>query len=249
MVNMNNKIKSGNYYTIQSFMRNDLKLKGNELNIYAIIFGFTQDDESWFTGSLTYLQDWLGVSKNTVRSALDSLVEKGYIFKDTQSINGIVYNRYKNNYGVSKIDIPTQKKCTGVSKFGGGVSKIDTGVYQNLEGGVSKIDPNNKEYNILDNINNNIYSAFDAKKAFELFWEIYPRKINKKKAEEKFLKVCKNEETFNKIIEAVKLQTKTEQWKDVQYIPHPTTWLNGERWNDEVNVKNKSYSNIGEVLG
>ena len=136
---MNNKIKSGNYYTVQSFMRNDLKLKGNELSIYAIIFGFTQDDESWFTGSLTYLQDWLGVSKNTVRSALDSLVAKGYIFKDTQSINGIVYNKYKNNYGVSKIDIPTQKKCTGVSK-------IDTGVYQNLEGGVSKIDPNNIIY-------------------------------------------------------------------------------------------------------
>ena len=204
---MNNKIKSGNYYTVQSFMRNDLKLKGNELSIYAIIFGFTQDDESWFTGSLTYLQDWLGVSKNTVRSALDSLVAKGYIFKDTQSINGIVYNKYKNNYGVSKID------------------------------------PNNKEYNILDNINNNIYSAFDAKKAFESFWEIYPRKINKKKAEEKFLKICKDEETFNKIINAVKVQKKTEQWKNIQYIPHPTTWLNGERW------KNENYSSIGEVLG
>ena len=124
---MNNKIKEGNYYTVQSFMRNDLKLKGNELSIYAIIFGFTQDGESWFTGSLTYLQDWLGVSKNTVRSALDSLVGKGFIFKDTQSVNGIVYNRYKNNYSVSK---------------------IDTGVYQNLDGGVSKIDTNNKEYNL-----------------------------------------------------------------------------------------------------
>lgn len=122
---MKNEIKKGNYYTVQSFMRNDLNLKGNELSIYAIIFGFTQDDESWFTGSLTYLQKWLGVSKNTVRSALDSLIKKGYIFKDTQCINGIVYNRYKNNYGISKIDTPTQN-------LEGGVSKIDTGVYQKL---------------------------------------------------------------------------------------------------------------------
>ncbi|MFQ9184412.1 MAG: helix-turn-helix domain-containing protein [Thomasclavelia ramosa] len=144
---MNNKIKEGNYYTVQSFMRNDLKLKGNELSIYAIIFGFTQDGESWFTGSLTYLQDWLGVSKNTVRSALDSLVGKGFIFKDTQSVNGIVYNRYKNNYSVSK---------------------IDTGVYQNLDGGVSKIDTNNKEYNILDNINNNIIPSKEKKPYGEL---------------------------------------------------------------------------------
>ena len=144
---MNNKIKEGNYYTVQSFMRNDLKLKGNELSIYAIIFGFTQDGESWFTGSLTYLQDWLGVSKNTVRSALDSLVGKGFIFKDTQSVNGIVYNRYKNNYSESK---------------------IDTGVYQNLDGGVSKIDTNNKEYNILDNINNNIIPSKEKKPYGEL---------------------------------------------------------------------------------
>ena len=129
---MNNKIKEGNYYTVQSFMRNDLKLKGNELSIYAIIFGFTQDGESWFTGSLTYLQDWLGVSKNTVRSALDSLVGKGFIFKDTQSVNGIVYNRYKNNYSVSKIDT------------------------------------NNKEYNILDNINNNIIPSKEKKPYGEL---------------------------------------------------------------------------------
>ena len=150
---MNNKIKEGNYYTVQSFMRNDLKLKGNELSIYAIIFGFTQDGESWFTGSLTYLQDWLGVSKNTVRSALDSLVGKGFIFKDTQSVNGIVYNRYKNNYSVSKIDTPTQK---------------NTQMYQNLGRGVSKIDTNNKEYNILDNINNNIIPSKEKKPYGEL---------------------------------------------------------------------------------
>lgn len=165
---MNNKIREGNYYTVQSFMRNDLQLKGNELCIYAIIFGFTQDSESWFTGSLTYLQDWLGVSKNTVRSALDSLVEKGFIFKETQSINGIVYNRYKNNYSVSKIDTPTQNIEQMYQNLDGDVSKFDRGVYQNLDGGVSKIDPNNKEYNILDNINNNIQSKKEKKEYGEL---------------------------------------------------------------------------------
>ena len=174
------KINNDNYITIQGWMVNKLNLKGNSLLIYAIIFGFTQDNESWFTGSLTYLQDWLGVSKNTVRNALDLLVNKGLIYKDTQSVNGIIYNRYRNSYSVSKIDTPTQKKAQpyqnldgGVSKFDngvyqnldGGVSKFDNGVYQNLDGGVSKIDPNNKEYNILDNINNNIHT--NEKKAYD----------------------------------------------------------------------------------
>ena len=158
------KINNDNYITIQGWMVNKLNLKGNSLLIYAIIFGFTQDNESWFTGSLTYLQDWLGVSKNTVRNALDLLVNKGLIYKDTQSVNGIIYNRYRNNYSISKIDTPTQKKAQPYRNLDGGVSKIDKGVYQNLDGGVSKIDPNNKEYNILDNINNNIQT--DEKKSY-----------------------------------------------------------------------------------
>ena len=158
------KINNDNYITIQGWMVNKLNLKGNSLLIYAIIFGFTQDNESWFTGSLTYLQDWLGVSKNTVRNALDLLVNKGLIYKDTQSVNGIIYNRYRNNYSISKIDTPTQKKAQPYQNLDGGVSKIDKGVYQNLDGGVSKIDPNNKEYNILDNINNNIQT--DEKKSY-----------------------------------------------------------------------------------
>ena len=157
------KINNDNYITIQGWMVNKLNLKGNSLLIYAIIFGFTQDNESWFTGSLTYLQDWLGVSKNTVRNALDLLVNKGLIYKDTQSVNGIIYNRYRNSYSVSKIDTTKQKKAQPYQNLDGGVSKFDNGVYQNLDGGVSKIDPNNKEYNILDNINNNIQT--DEKKA------------------------------------------------------------------------------------
>ena len=34
---------------------------------------------------------------------------------------------------------------------------------------------------------------------------------------------------------------KSEQWKkdDGQFIPHPTTFLNGERWNDEIDVREK----------
>ena len=35
-------IKKESFFTIQAFMVNDLKLKSNELLIYAIIFGFSQ---------------------------------------------------------------------------------------------------------------------------------------------------------------------------------------------------------------
>lgn len=68
---------------------------------------------------------------------------------------------------------------------------------------------------------------------FNLFWDTYPRKIGKTNAKNKFLKIKR--ELLEKIMSSLKNYILTEQWsKDTQFIPHPTTWLNGERWNDEI---------------
>lgn len=72
---------------------------------------------------------------------------------------------------------------------------------------------------------------------FGLFWKEYPRKIDRKKALSKWTKLNPSPEQFNQIMAALKNQKQLKQWlKDNgAYIPHPTTWLNGERWNDEIN--------------
>ena len=59
-------IKNGNYITIQSFMVKDLKLKGNELLVYAMIYGFSQNGQTKFTGSLQYLADWTNSTRRGV---------------------------------------------------------------------------------------------------------------------------------------------------------------------------------------
>lgn len=74
-------IKDENFYVVQGWMINKLGLKSTELQIFAMIYGFCQDGKSDFRGSLSYIQDWTGVSKPTVISALNSLIEKGLITK------------------------------------------------------------------------------------------------------------------------------------------------------------------------
>lgn len=85
------------------------------------------------------------------------------------------------------------------------------------------------------NVNENIYVHLHAQ-WFDAFWDLYPRKVNKKKSKEKFLKICKDEKIFNSIMRGLKKQMKSVEWQNDggKYIPHPTTWLNGERWLDEV---------------
>ena len=50
-------VKPDNYVMLLGWMRTELNLKGNELNLYAIIYGFTQDGETEFSGSIRYMQE------------------------------------------------------------------------------------------------------------------------------------------------------------------------------------------------
>lgn len=77
------------------------------------------------------------------------------------------------------------------------------------------------------------------KTGFDLFWSTFPRKIGKGAAELAWKKLKPNDTLQAQIIQAVKAQCKSEQWKrdQGQFIPHPATWLNGKRWEDEVEVK------------
>lgn len=71
---------------------------------------------------------------------------------------------------------------------------------------------------------------------FEKFWSVYPRKVNKVGARKAFDRIRPDESLLNRIIAAVEKQKTSDQWtKDGgQFIPHPATWLNGHRWEDEL---------------
>lgn len=88
-------MKDSNYITIQGWMINQLKLKGTELMAYAIIYGFSQDEQSVFSGTLGYLSECAGVSKQAMCATLKKLVEKNLIIKIEKIVNGVVLYDYK----------------------------------------------------------------------------------------------------------------------------------------------------------
>lgn len=132
-------VKPDNYVMLLGWMRTELNLKGNELNLYAIIYGFTQDGETEFSGSIRYMQEWLGAeSKQTVFNTLDKLIKKGLVQKRTEVVNGIKHNYYlAAPRGSLKIRPPQ--------------SNFYTGVVQNLDHPSPNFRPNNIEDNIEDN--------------------------------------------------------------------------------------------------
>lgn len=75
------RINRDNYITISGWMVTELNLKGNELIIYAMIYGFSQAENQTFDGSMAYVAEWLNTSRQTVNNALKSLVNKGLVEK------------------------------------------------------------------------------------------------------------------------------------------------------------------------
>lgn len=109
-------MKNENFITIQGWMRKELGLSGNELLAYALVYGFSQDGESTFRGSLSYVADWLGCSKQTAITTLRKLVEKGLIERIEEPINGILFVRYRILSGGQNSLIGESKNLTTPSQ-------------------------------------------------------------------------------------------------------------------------------------
>ena len=100
-------MKSDNYVVIQGFMCNELELKGNELLVFALIYGFSQDGMSCYNGGRQYISDTFNISLPTVDKALQSLLNKNLIIKEgshnvSTDIYYVNYEVVKKLYGGSK---------------------------------------------------------------------------------------------------------------------------------------------------
>lgn len=127
------KVKDDNFFLVSGWMLNRLNLKGTALHVFAIIYGFSQDGEGSYTGSLQYLMDFTNTTKKTVINTLKELVEMGYLTKTENCINGVKFNTYKTSPLVKNLHQ--------------GSEEITPGVVKNLHQGGEKITPNNKDIN------------------------------------------------------------------------------------------------------
>ena len=79
---------------------------------------------------------------------------------------------------------------------------------------------------------------------FELFWEHYPKKVGKGQARLAFKGALKKA-TVDELVSAVKSFSTVASKTEKQFIPHASTWLNGERWLDE--STDETWGNLDEL--
>lgn len=91
---MKNTSKKQSYILVLDWMVDKYHLKGNELLAYALIYGFSQDGDSEYKGSFSYLSRWLGADRATIIRVLKRLESKGLINKRQELVSGQMVNRY-----------------------------------------------------------------------------------------------------------------------------------------------------------
>lgn len=175
------KVKDENYIHIPGWAVTRLGLKGNELLVYSIIYGFSQDGETMFTGSLQYLADWTNSTKQSCIKCLKSLVEKGYIAKHEKIVNGVKFCEYQ----------AVKPKSIVVNKVEQGSKQSLTGGKQSLTGGSKQSLPNILDNNTLDN---NIASKKE-------------RKSKSKSYDEQITEYTQNEELQNALKAFVQMRS------------------------------------------
>lgn len=81
--------------------------------------------------------------------------------------------------------------------------------------------------------NCNVVIDIDIK--FNTFWTAYPRHVAKQNAIKAFAKLKPDDKLLAVILKDIEERKKTEAWQknNGQFVPHPATYLNGRRWEDE----------------
>ena len=151
-----------------------------------------------------YFADFLGLSKERARKIIASLIAKGY-----------VTSRIEYKDGTKEI----ARRCLFATIPYGRILPHPMGETDQ---------ENNTERLIKKEIDTLVFDET----SFNRFWKAYPKKKDKANAEKAFRKV---KVPVSVLLDAIKRQSASEEWKkdNGKYIPYPSTWLNGKRWEDE----------------
>ncbi|MDE7329680.1 MAG: helix-turn-helix domain-containing protein [Clostridia bacterium] len=142
-------ITDTNHVTVQGWMRTRLNLDGINLLVFAIVYSFSQDGESEFRGSIDYIKEFVGRSRDTVMRSLKYLEESKLVKKINHNTNDgktngyIVDIEYVNALisgvgGIANCDTPHSKlQYEGSQNATGGIANCDP-IYKNISKNTTK---------------------------------------------------------------------------------------------------------------
>ncbi len=228
----------GYYAIIPAIVRYDNHLNGNAKLLYGELTALANErGYCWATNQ--YFANLYNVIKRTIISWLKQLEERNYIkmqifykpnskMVDRRHIYILPYPTDTEFYTPSEENFITY----GKNHQEGDEENFTTPSEENFT-------ENNTLINNTKNNTKNIYSVEQSSTMSELFekvWKTYPKKTNKKKAKEQFLKKIKSDEDFERFKTGYKAYLKYIKLNDWYHPQELFRWIRDERFNDEYDL-------------
>jgi len=153
-----------------------------------------------------------GCGLRTIRSAIDELIQFGYLARSEEQ--GRDEEGNFTDYTYTTQDPPEYGE---VARLRFATTRTAHARNDTTKKTISK---NNNEENI-----ESVYSS-----EFEAFWASYPHKVDKARARKAFRKIDRKK--LKLVVDGAQRFAEDPNLPPRAYIPYPATWLNGERWED-----------------
>ncbi len=198
----------------------DHSLSTNE-KVMLVEIGSLEDDVRGCYATNAHFAEFFGLSVSRVSEIISGLAERGLItIEQIREGKRVVERRIRLSTPFEKPKTPSENAANPFGKHGEPPS-------ENTKGSNTPMS-NTKRIKDLP------ASGTEAGAGFEKFWKLYPKKKGRKDALKAWNKLNPDADLQVVMVNALANHCVSRDWtKDGgQYIPNPSTWLNGERWHD-----------------
>ena len=191
-------------------------LDRSAIAVYIVLAGHANSEGKCWPGAATIARE-AGISRSQVFRTIPTLQDLGLVAIDPRRNEGM--KNQTNVYTlVAPVTLPSRTHAT--SLVAPTRPKLDTDNY-NQELDTPPLPPKG----------NGRAKPEDYTEGFDIFWAAYPRKDKRKGASEWWAKHKPDGDLLQRMLTSIKQQGLADL--DQKFCPMPTTWLNGEQWNNE----------------
>lgn len=262
------QIKRKSYTSIPNSILWDKKLSMKARFLLCFCLSLKED----WKYSIAGLASAIGSGVDAIKSGLTELEQAGYLIREKGRNElgqmNCIYFIYDEPQAVEKAETADEESQTGKTaaenpewKTRSGKTAAENPTLLNTINKNNKLNINNRESNnTLDkggttshSPKNNIpdfdreIDVQEQEEYFERFWEAYPRKVKKPVAKIEWRKLPMEVSLYERILTALEKHKQTKQWQDENFIPYPESFLQDERWEDELPEEQQADSDPWEA--
>ena len=202
------------------------------LDLIYVHGGYINNDPRWIAG-------WISdMGSSAVRTAIESLIECGKLQLEE---GRLTQKRAKTEVKTERNQRETREK---LASFAGKQSAKSRARSNEINDLVERdVEPNKiREDKRIKRVTK-VTPKREDDPLFDMAWSEYPRKVGKGQARKAWNAAIKKEDPV-KILEALEKHSMNWDGKSPEYIPHLSTWLNGERWLDDLDEAEDFWNNF-----